>query len=391
MAVSTFTTDLNIIAALDDEPNDAAGLTASQAKAKFDEAGLTLQSYLNDTMIPELDAVHLPYDYTVSGGQTLKEAVEELTAGVMPDGSVTPAKLSGDIYTNDDICTTATKALYGLGSEAVPDDVLIKLAGARQWNLLQSYTTAGTFTWTVPDIHGDGLPCEIGVWMVGGGGSGAAYAVSTTYGYYLSGGASGYARNMTLTVTPGDEITVVIGAGGAMAVVSSAGTYVAGNAGGSTSFNGVTVLGGNGGTGYSSQNGGANGGQGSDPAAVISSGSQAPAMGQPTRPYFDGSTLYQGGICQFSGVFNLFNFKRYLAAGGAVHGSFVQTGATVDDGGTGGASKYVSGGTSVANAATGCGNGGGASFSNNASGSVNVKSGAGSSGAVLIYARGYEA
>jgi len=99
MAIAEFTTDLNIIAALDDEPNDSGGLTPAQAKAKFDEGALALQTYLNEVHIPELDAVHVPYDYTVAGGQTIKEAMEDLTAGVMLDNSVTAAKLTSDSVT----------------------------------------------------------------------------------------------------------------------------------------------------------------------------------------------------------------------------------------------------------------------------------------------------
>ena len=46
--------DLNIIQKLDDEPNDVGGLTAAELKAKFDESGLTIQKYINQTLIPEL-------------------------------------------------------------------------------------------------------------------------------------------------------------------------------------------------------------------------------------------------------------------------------------------------------------------------------------------------
>lgn len=46
--------DLNIIQALDDEPNDVGGLTSAQLKAKFDEAGNTIKTYINETLIPEI-------------------------------------------------------------------------------------------------------------------------------------------------------------------------------------------------------------------------------------------------------------------------------------------------------------------------------------------------
>ena len=46
--------DLDIIQKLDDEPNDVGGLTAAQLKAKFDESGNTIKTYLNDTLHPAL-------------------------------------------------------------------------------------------------------------------------------------------------------------------------------------------------------------------------------------------------------------------------------------------------------------------------------------------------
>lgn len=55
MALTKLTADLNIIQALDDEPNDVGGLTADELKAKFDAAGLAVKEYLNGTLTVELD------------------------------------------------------------------------------------------------------------------------------------------------------------------------------------------------------------------------------------------------------------------------------------------------------------------------------------------------
>lgn len=99
MAITTLTGDFDIIAALDDEPNDTGGLTAAALKAKFDEAGNAVQTYVNDTLIPELDAEHLPYQYGVEGGQTIKEALDEAALGEIPDGSITALKLASDSVT----------------------------------------------------------------------------------------------------------------------------------------------------------------------------------------------------------------------------------------------------------------------------------------------------
>ena len=47
---------LDIIANLADEPNDSDGLGADQLKAKFDEAGKIIATYINKTLIPEIES-----------------------------------------------------------------------------------------------------------------------------------------------------------------------------------------------------------------------------------------------------------------------------------------------------------------------------------------------
>ncbi len=47
--------DLDIIAKLDDEPNDVGGLSAGQLKAEFDRAGKLIQEYINRTLLPQLE------------------------------------------------------------------------------------------------------------------------------------------------------------------------------------------------------------------------------------------------------------------------------------------------------------------------------------------------
>lgn len=55
MGLTKFTKNMAIIAALDDEPNDVGGLSAAELKAKFDEGGKALQTYLNNTLLPALE------------------------------------------------------------------------------------------------------------------------------------------------------------------------------------------------------------------------------------------------------------------------------------------------------------------------------------------------
>lgn len=57
MAIEKLTKDMNIIASLDDEPNDVGGLTAAELKAKFDEGGNAVKDYLNEKLIPALETL----------------------------------------------------------------------------------------------------------------------------------------------------------------------------------------------------------------------------------------------------------------------------------------------------------------------------------------------
>lgn len=57
MAIEKFNKNMAIIAALDDEPNDVGGLTSAELKAKFDEGGKALQTYMNETLIPALETL----------------------------------------------------------------------------------------------------------------------------------------------------------------------------------------------------------------------------------------------------------------------------------------------------------------------------------------------
>lgn len=162
-----------------------------------------------------------------------------------------------DFLGSETLLKEATAALLGLDKTAVPDDALRKLRGkiqSVQWGLVDTiertggkYTEGadGVFTWTAPDLF-DGEEYELGVYMIGGGGSGGLGAfIASTWTGYANGGAAGFAKNILLKVTPGQAISAVVGAGGiAPSGVSEA---TQGNAGGSTSFNGETVLGGEGG------------------------------------------------------------------------------------------------------------------------------------------------
>lgn len=58
MALQEFSYDMNIIAKLDDEPNDVGGLEPDQLKAAFDEGGKAIQTYINEVLIPNIVLGH---------------------------------------------------------------------------------------------------------------------------------------------------------------------------------------------------------------------------------------------------------------------------------------------------------------------------------------------
>lgn len=82
MAIRTFDDDLNIIAGLPDEPTEEAGLSAAELKAKFDEGGNAIQGYINDTLIPDVEAESA----RVEGEIDAKVAAAEIASGNIPAG-----------------------------------------------------------------------------------------------------------------------------------------------------------------------------------------------------------------------------------------------------------------------------------------------------------------
>lgn len=106
MAFTNLTTDLNIIQALDDEPNDVGGLSAAELKAKFDEAANIIKTYLNETLIDEMEnsgaeSLGITPISELPGVTDVEAALkgiivmlQDVTQGAVADGSITTAKLA---------------------------------------------------------------------------------------------------------------------------------------------------------------------------------------------------------------------------------------------------------------------------------------------------------
>ena len=244
-------------------------------------------------------------------------------------------------------------------------------------------------TWTAPDFFGDGGPYDLGVYEIGGGGSGGV-AINSARGYSsTSGGASGYGKNIIIeSALPNTQYSYIIGAGGtAVSISGSSENNKDGNQGGSTSFNNIETEGGDGG-GSSKEDlicNGANGGQGSECCYPLG---RSDIFGCcDTYTQYDSAV---GGLSQSPRAGqNMFDQTMItLCAGGGSYSTTLSSdqpgsGAIMTplpDGTKGGDGGHNKNGEN----ATGYGNGGGGSSRKSG---TSTTSGSGSDGAIFLYAR----
>lgn len=171
MAIEKITKDMNIISALDNEPNDVGGLSAEALKAKFDEAGIEVKEKFNaliDALIAEIGASEIGASLPNGTSANIQDALDYIhgeiasaVTGQIPDnsiagvklldGAVTNDKLAGGIpfskmeyvpYTRNESISDFTRSALGLSSGAVPDDALSLLASTRV--RIESGTYGGT-------------------------------------------------------------------------------------------------------------------------------------------------------------------------------------------------------------------------------------------------------
>lgn len=102
MAITKLERDLNIISALDNEPNDVSGMTADDLKAKFDEGNKAIQEYINETLIPETEAAVEEVRGEIEGAvdeatKNLESQLRGVVLGQIPDDTITAEKLAPDV------------------------------------------------------------------------------------------------------------------------------------------------------------------------------------------------------------------------------------------------------------------------------------------------------
>lgn len=295
--------------------------------------------------------------------------------------------------------------------------------------LIASYTTAGTYTWTVPEeIKKKGF---VDVYIMGGGGSGGAAAISSaddsTYVNMLAmGGASGYTTILTnFPVANKTSINIVVGAGGASAVANNSNSAAPssysyaervisanGLKGGTTKFDVYEALGGDGGIGKACSGwfdsistntifncNGADGGSGGtgifaadNPKGIAncvpgSNGSDGSLF--ETNNSYSAETGRKGKGIGINNVVNKYDTNSIMGAAGGLAlfdlnlaVNYVEQGVTTTYGASG-TGKIGA----IGNSATGNGNGGGGCVyhNKNSSSAISATSGAGAPGLVLIY------
>jgi hypothetical protein len=227
-----------------------------------------------------------------------------------------------------------------------------------------SYTTAGTYTFKVPD----GV-CSVNVQTWGAGGAGGTCACATARSSAGGGGGGAYAASTAIAVTPGSTITVVVGAGGAASVACGGN----GGSGGSSSFNSTTVVaaGGSGGVGGNAGAGGAGG----TTAASTGTTKYAGGFGG-TGAVVSGTTSAAGAGAGSAGTGAPGNFTVATTSGVA---------ATVVTGGVAGVAGASASGGGVGTAGNaGGGGGGGSKNANVTTTTVPNAGGAGGAGKVVI-------
>ena len=156
--IQQFLSDLNIIAALEDEPNDIGGLTAAQLKARFDLAGNEIKQYINETLLPGLEAGNIgfsatenvPEDTVQAAISNVQGQIADVTMGQVPNASVTEEKLAEGSVTlpkiSDSVYVTQAQAETGEEEEGVMNP----LRTAQAIQALSPMSIESIVSYTVP-------------------------------------------------------------------------------------------------------------------------------------------------------------------------------------------------------------------------------------------------
>ena len=105
MSIPNFYGDVKVISKLSDLPNANDGLSAEELKARFDEAAVMLKQYINETLVPAIQAANVPFqssttiaaDNVQAAILAVQEQIRDAVTGTLVNGSVTTEKLAEDL------------------------------------------------------------------------------------------------------------------------------------------------------------------------------------------------------------------------------------------------------------------------------------------------------
>jgi len=108
MAISIFDKDVNIIAKLGDNPNIDNSLSADDLKGKFDAAAALIQNYINNTLVP---AINANIANIASQGTTLAGKADAATtlAGYGITDAMTAAAITAALALKQDLIHVVTE------------------------------------------------------------------------------------------------------------------------------------------------------------------------------------------------------------------------------------------------------------------------------------------
>lgn len=129
MAYTLFTADVENISGLSDLPNTEEGYTSAQLKAIFDKAGKDIKTFLNGSLIPELDVgAAKGFTVTFPTGETTYD-FESVSYGLNANTIIfaQPQRSSQALWNSCDIkCSAVTTNKLTFTAETAPTaDVLI--------------------------------------------------------------------------------------------------------------------------------------------------------------------------------------------------------------------------------------------------------------------------
>lgn len=113
--LTNFTENVNNIQALSDRPNTADGITSQQLKEKFDKAGSDIKTFINNTLIEEIE------EY-LRQAKTHIEAIESMDLVESDDARLTNARKCDDTFLDYLDARTNLHITYGTELPSTGED-----------------------------------------------------------------------------------------------------------------------------------------------------------------------------------------------------------------------------------------------------------------------------